>query len=430
LTRLMPLWSSAGVLLTAATLAACSTDRTPSSSGAGSPGAGSPGAGGASGGGNHGGGSGAPTDQAGAAGAAAPSALCPRGKSVAGATPQAGFCVREFAAVVEPRTLVIAPNGDVFVGAPSGATPGGAANGPGQILLLSDDNQDGVAEVHVFADHVPNVHGLALGGGYLYFTDATTVYRTAYVDGQRAETGVREDLMLPGNYGHGRWTHGLARSVGGALLTSSGEYSTCGNPLTGYISQVTVGSATLVASGFRNPMYLRCHFKDELCAANELGEDQVTGAFEKFIMIRPNTNYGYPCCFTTNKPMASGGVSDCQAVVPEEASFTLGNTPFGFDWERGTWPAPYTGGVFVALHGSAYSTPSWEGAKIVFAPADPTTHLPMKDSWQEFVGGFGPGGGPLERPADIAFAPDGRMFFADDQGNHVYWVAPESLTAP
>jgi glucose/arabinose dehydrogenase len=190
-----------------------------------------------------------------------------------------------------------------------------------------------------------------------------------------------------------------------------------------------VGSATVVATGFRNPMYLRCHFKDELCAANELGEDQVPGAREKFVVLRPNTDYGYPCCFSTNQPPASGS-TDCQAVVPEDASYTLGDTPFGFDWEHGLWPAPYTGGVFVALHGSAYSSPSWQGTKIVFAPADGATHLPMRDAWQEFVGGFGPGGSQLERATDIAFGPDGRMFFVDDMGNHVYWVAPESLIGP
>jgi glucose/arabinose dehydrogenase len=355
----------------------------------------------------------------------AANSFCSLGTPVEGAQPAAGFCVRSFASVAAVRTLVFAPNGDLFVASPSAATPGGSANGSGQILVLSDDNRDGIGESHVFIDGLADVHGLALGGGYLYFTSATTVYRTPYVVGQRAESGPREDLGMPMTFGNGRWTHGLARSVGGSLLASSGEYSSCGLAPTGSISQVASGGSAIVASGFRNPMYLRCHYKDELCAANELGEDQESGAREKFIVIRPDTNYGYPCCFGSKQPRSSGSDGACQAVAPEDASYTLGNTPFGFDWERETWPAPYTGGVFVALHGSAYSSPPWAGAKIVFAPADPTTHLPARDAWQEFVGGFGPDGGPLQRPADVAFSPDGRLFFADDLGSHVYWVAPE-----
>jgi glucose/arabinose dehydrogenase len=325
---------------------------------------------------------------------------------------------------------VFAPNGDLFAAAPSNGTPGGSSGGPGQILVISDDDHDGVGESHVFATGLPDVHGLALGGGYLYFTNSITVFRTPYVVGQRQESGPREDLSMPATFGNGRWTHGLARSVGGSLLASSGEYSSCGIAPTGSISQVSLGGTAIVAAGFRNPMYLRCHYKDELCATNELGEDQTTGAREKFIVIRPDTNYGYPCCLGAQEPRASGDDAACATVTREDAEFTLSETPFGFDWEHDTWPSPYTGGVFVALHGSAYSSPQWAGAKIVFAPADAKTHLPAKDAWQEFVGGFGPDGGPLQRPADVTFAPDGRLFFADDLGGQVYWVAPDTLTRP
>lgn len=413
-------------------LAACSTDAhdgIASGGAAGSAGSAGESSAGATSAGSSGS-SGAPGNEAGASGQGEPGTFCAQGKTVPGAAPSEGFCVREFASVPEARTLLVAPNGDVFVASPSMNTPGGAANGLGQILVISDDDHDGVGELHVFAKNLPDVHGIALGGGYLYFTSGTSVFRTSYVEGQRAEVGPREDLMMPTTFGKGRWTHGLALSVGGALLASSGEYSSCGVAPTGSISQVAKGSAALVAVGFRNPMYMRCHYKEELCAANELGEDQVTGAFEKFVAIRPDTNYGYPCCFGAQQPRVSSDGFGCQAVASEDASYTLADTPFGFDWERGHWPAPYKDGVFVALHGSAYSSPAWRGVKIVYAPTDPNTHLPLRDAWREFVGGFGPSGGPLERPSDIAFSEDGRLFFSDDTGNHVYWVAPVSLRRP
>jgi glucose/arabinose dehydrogenase len=384
-----------------------------------------PGTGGSDGGG--GAGSGGSNGSGG--GVVDPSKACSTGIGVPGAKVPAGFCIRQYADVEEARTLTAAPNGDIFVGAPSEATPGGASNGPGAIIVLVDDNHDGRAESLTFLDNVPDVHGLAIGGGYLYFTTRADVWRVPYADGQRKATAPRESMKMGAGFVEGgRFTHGLARSVGGKLIASRGEYGTCGRQLGGEVTQVGMDGAphTVLARAFRNPMYLRCHSQAEVCAIAELGEDQAAAAFEKFILVKPNTNYGYPCCYGASKPIPSDMAGNCSDLAVEDATFPLSETPFGFDWEHDSWPAPFRGGVFVALHGSAYSNPVWEGARIVFAPTDPGTHAPVQ-TWQEFVGGFGPGGTPLDRPSDVVFGKDGRMFFSDDQGGHVYWVAPESL---
>lgn len=364
-----------------------------------------------------------------------PSACDLPGEDVSGAVLPAGFCIRRFATLGTPRTLLFAPNGDLIVGAPSTATAGGASGGPGQILVLSDDDHDGIAERHVFASDVPDVHGIALGDGYLYFTTTGSVFRTPFAPGQRLETpGAREDLMVPDAFFNGgRWTHGLARSPGGHLYVTRAEYATCGGPGGGEIGEVgtlatTTGMVTSVAKGFRNPMYMRCHPTDEVCAATELGEDLTTGAKEKLIYLGAGTDYGYPCCFGAAAPIsAAAAPTMCGQVTAEEASFTLGDTPFGFDWERGGWPAPYRNGIFVARHGSFYTAPAWQGAAIVVAATDPVTHKPT-EAWRSFLGGFGPGGSPLERPADVAFSQDGRLFFADDQGGAIYWIAPRATS--
>jgi len=375
----------------------------------------------------------------GAAGSIAPDptapTFCGRGVDVPGVTPPDGFCVKDYAEVTEARTLVFAPNGDLFVGAPSMPSPGGSSGGPGGIVLLSDDDRDGVAEQHKFAANIPDVHGLALGGGFLYFTTQHDVWSTPYTLGQRAETmASRAKLGLPAAYSTGgRWTHGLAlSSKSGQLVTSRGEFGTCGSSAGGEVSTVSAsGTLTSIATGFRNPMYLRCHAGDDLCAATELGEDLATGAREKLLLLRPNTVYGYPCCFTTglvSDDATATGMS-CGNVATEDAAFTLSDTPFGFDWEPGIWPAPFAGGIFVALHGSAYSSPMWAGARVVYATTDPTTHMPT-EKWQDFLTGFGPDGTVLDRPTDIAFSPDGRMFLADDASGRVFWIAPTSLKVP
>jgi glucose/arabinose dehydrogenase len=361
-------------------------------------------------------------------GGVAATPFCALGQDVIGASVPQGFCLRRFGSVTEARTLAFAPNGDLFVGAPSQGTPGGAAGGPGGIVVLSDDNHDGLAESTMFATGLVDVHGLTFGDGFLYFTTANTVWRTPYQMGQRQETpGQRQDLGLPPAFGMGgRWTHGLAHSVAGTLYASRGQYGTCGGSAGGDISQVGMGQSSTVASGFRNPMYMRCHFRDDVCAATELGEDGQAGAKEKLLGLHPGSEFGYPCCYGANQPVPVAGPTKCAAVRMEDASFTLSDTPFGFDWEHDLWPEPYKGAVFVALHGSFYTMPAWAGARVVFARTDPMTHMPT-EGWRDFVGGFGPQGSVLDRPSDVAFAPDGRLFFADDHGGGVYWIAPASL---
>lgn len=357
------------------------------------------------------------------------------GSDVTGATVPTGMCIRRYASVAEPRALTFAPNGDLFVAAPSNATAGGAFGGAGEIHVLSDDDHDGTAEVATFATAIPDVHGIGIGNGYLYFTTTTQVFRTPYMPGQRKETGPRESVgTFEQPYGT-RWTHGLAVSVAGAVYATLGveSASTCPDtPRAGLIERLDTGpSMDPVAAGFRNPMYIRCHYRDEVCLAAELGDDggQSYRAHEKLIMVRPGTNYGFPCCATTAMPSNLNRSNfDCANATREEATFPLNDTPFGLDWERGHWPMPYRDAVFVALHGSFYSNPQWQGARIVFGSTDPSTHAPT-GTWYSFVLGFGPDSksGPLQRPSDIAFAPDGRLFFSDDHGNAVYWVAPDTL---
>jgi len=358
---------------------------------------------------------------------------CSLGTPVNGANVPSGFCLRKFADVPAARTLVFAPNGDLFVSSPFNGTPGGAGGGLGAIIVLSDDDKDGVGELHTFAEGgvLTSIHGIAIGDGSVFFTTDRTAFRTPYTDGQREETpNMRTNFNAPMRYDSSRWTHGLAYSRNGVLYTSYGEFGQCGGTNMGQILRVLPwGGMTTVATGFRNPMYMRCHPVDELCLAAELGEDQTPSAREKIVVIRSNTDYGYPCCHSTNWPYQTPDPDSCSNVVPEESSFPIGDTPFGLDWERGSWPLPYRNALFVALHGSFYSNPQWQNAGIVFSITNPRTHLPS-GFWTPFVTGFGPGGSALERPADVVFSEDGRMFFADDHGEAVYWVAPTTLRIP
>ncbi|MFO0610516.1 MAG: hypothetical protein U0324_45565 [Polyangiales bacterium] len=368
---------------------------------------------------------------------------CTTGRTVTQGRLPAGYCVKLFAGspdtsvahspVMEPRVLAFAPNGDLFVSAPATPTPGGANGGPGAILVLSDDDLDGAAEVRTFLSGVADVHGLVFGPDALYFTTTSAVMRVAYARGQRAATGT--PAMVAPIPNPGRWTHGLARSASGAMYVSNGVIAAaCPAPpaSVGYVADVTSGTASMMAGGLRNPMTVRCHPTADVCLVAEMGDDGGAsyGAREKVFRLRPNTDYGFPCCAGPNLPATAG--NNCSAVAQEEIVIPLFNSPFGFDWERGNWPGAMSGVLCLAQHGSFYSSPPWVGEGVYCTPTNPTTRVP-NDNFTMFLGGFGAqnqAAGTMLRPADVAFGPDGRMYVADDIANAVYWVAPTSLARP
>ena len=159
-----------------------------------------------------------------------------------------------------------------------------------------------------------------------------------------------------------------------------------------------------------------------------------SGGREKLVPIRQGDDWGFPCCATANLPYAAvGGNPNCASVPPESASFVIGHTPFGFDFESGIWPAPYANTVLLAFHGFVGS---WSGARVA---AVPTTSDGMPAGTSELGGGAGPidfatgwddGLHQHGRPAGVSFARDGRAFISNDVNGDIFWVAPVTLNAP
>src|SRR5437016_219466 len=66
--------------------------------------------------------------------------FCDFGTDVAGVKVPPGFCIRKFVSLATPRTLLFAPNGDLFVSSPKRITPGGAPAGAAAIFILRETN--------------------------------------------------------------------------------------------------------------------------------------------------------------------------------------------------------------------------------------------------------------------------------------------------
>jgi glucose/arabinose dehydrogenase len=391
-----------------------------------------------------------------------------------------GYCAHYYAEVHHTRQLRFAPGGDLFVASPSTGTPGGTAfDGLGEVLVLPDDDHDGVADTPVVflpnatagQPSISSTQGLMFTGGYFYYEDVDPqnsdvfyIRRVAFHAGDRTPAAHVETVTTISATGNpairqapDHWSKVLDVAQDGTIYVTNGsnQSQACYSPSSpssapyGAIFKIGAGGAlSVVSTGFRNPIALRCEPDHNVCLALELGADGSGDGDvgrEKVVPVRQGDDWGFPCCATANKPYAGAtysdthAVPDCSGVTPDTVSFTIGHTPFGIDFETGKWPAPWTHRAFVVLHGVVGS---WEGARVVGVALDPTTGnllpaseldpdagpstnlLDLATGWYDEDLSVSTGHG---RPTAIAFAPDGRAFIGDDWNGLIAWIAPVGL---
>jgi glucose/arabinose dehydrogenase len=361
-----------------------------------------------------------------------------------------GFCTHYFATVKTARQLKFAPGGELFAASPTMGTTGGAGDGIAGIVVLPDDNHDGTADSNItFLDQLPSVQGLLFAKGYFYYQDGATIRRVAYAQGDRQPSAPTEVVTTMTNWPQAaeHWPKVFDQARNGTIYVSNGgsQSDVCDAtwPVRGAVFQLNAdGSTRMVAMGFRNPIAMRCEPNHDVCLVAELALDYSwnSAGREKLVPLREGDNWGFPCCATKDIPYAAVVYSgttitpDCSGVAVDGDSFVIGHTPFGLDFETGTWPAPWTNRVFVTLHGDAGV---WSGARVVAIALDqngiplPATELEGgtgdPSNMLEFATGWDNGRRDHGRPAPVTFAPDGRMFIGDDQSGAVVWMAPVDL---
>jgi glucose/arabinose dehydrogenase len=354
-----------------------------------------------------------------------------------------GFCVHYFGTVGNPRGLRFAPGGELFVASPTTGTTGGGLGGKAAIVVLPDDDQDGVADAPVtFLPNLPSTQGLLFTGSYFYYQDDTRIMRVAYAPGDRAPSGASEMVANIQIYHSAlHWPKVLDIADDGTIFVANGgdqgEGCDPAHPFHGGVLRLD-GSAggKPVAKGMRNPIGLRCARGKNLCFAIELAKDYTagTGGREKMVPIHEGDDWGFPCCATKNLPYADiFPVPNCSGVQPETTSFRIGNTPFDVDFEPGLWPAPWTNQAFVTLHGEAGT---WTGTRVVGIAMDPATGMPLPSTdvngmseggMTDFVTGWDDQSLSHGRAAMNSFSPDGRLFISNDTNGQIIWVAPLDL---
>lgn len=350
----------------------------------------------------------------------------------------AGFVIEEFATNLEnPRVIVTAPNGDVFV----------AESGPARVKVLRDTNGDGKAEtVSVFAsDGLRQPFGIAFypagsaNPQHVYVANTDGVVRFAYRNGDLKARGTAEPIVtnVSGGgrlRGGGHWTRDIAFSNDNkTLFLSIGSLTNVNqenNPEEERRARIFAYSPDgknerVYAYGIRNPVGLAIHPQTGQLwtSVNErdgLGDDLVP---DYITSVRENGFYGWPYFYIggNQDPRHPGAHPELKSktIVPDvllqshSASLDL-----AFYAGR-QFPRDYQMSAFAAEHGS-WNRARRTGYKIVRVP---TRNGRATGEYQDFVTGFvTPDGDVWGRPVGVTEARDGSLLFSDDGGGIVWRV--------
>ena len=351
----------------------------------------------------------------------------------------AGFQVTLFSADLDnPRKIVTAPNGDLFV----------AESGPGRIKILRAADGAGTAETtSVFADGLRQPFGIAFypagpNPKYVYVANTDSVVRFPYTSGDLKAAAPSEEVVptgIPGGgrlRGGGHWTRDLAFSPDGqTLLVSVGSHSNNNNPDTdpeefhrADILRYTLDGKFLgvYASGIRNPvgitfqpgtdtLWTSVNERDTL--GDMLVPDYVTS-------VKPGGFYGWPWYYMGDHhdprypdahPELAGHVT-VPDVLLQSHSASLCLT-----FSTGTqFPAAYRGGIFAAEHGS-WNRSGRTGYKVIYVPVKNGKAV---GEYDDFLTGFVSGEDAVwGRPVGVTVAHDGALLVTDDGSNSVWRVA-------
>ncbi|HEX7831945.1 MAG TPA: sorbosone dehydrogenase family protein, partial [Thermoanaerobaculia bacterium] len=314
----------------------------------------------------------------------------------------------------DPRNMVLAPNGDVFLADTASDT----------VYVLRDTNNDARPDQRfTWSSDLDGPFGLAFRGNYLYVGNGGSVVRFDYKPGQTKASGDPVKITSLPRGGHSTRNIIFNRD-GSKLYVATGSASNVSDetsdPLRAAITEFNpdgTGKRTF-ASGLRNPIGLAWNPADQSLwtVVNErdgLGDDLVPDYATE---VKRDAFYGWPFSYIGKNvdPRRKGERADlvAKAIVPtvliqaHSAPITMAFYP---DHDKGTmFPQQYRGGAFVTLHGS-WNRAQRTGYKVV--------HIPFRNGkpsggYDDFLTGWAPD--PKDRtvwgrPAGLLVLRDGSL---------------------
>lgn len=349
-----------------------------------------------------------------------------------------GFKVGLYAANLNnPRLIVTAPNGDLFV----------AESKPGDIRVFRGMTKEGKPEKsEVFASGLDLPFGIAFyppgpNPRWVYVGNTGSVVRFPYRNGDMKATGPSQMIVPdipPGGHlrGGGHWTRDVVFSPDGkTMFVSVGSHSNHDDadthPQERHRADILAYTPEgrdfrIYAYGIRNPvgiaidpatgqLWASVNERDTL--GNNLVPDYITH-------IQKSGFYGWPWFYMgghwdptlkdKHPELKDKVITPDVLIQPHSASLEL------TFYEGHQFPAKYRGDIFAGEHGS-WNKKVRGGYEVVL--------VPLKDGkasgvYEDFVTGFVlPNGDVWGRPVGVAVAKDGSLMVTDDGSNSIWRVS-------
>lgn len=370
------------------------------------------------------------------------------------------------------RGIAVAPNGDVY--ARLRARGKDAQKG---IMALRDTNGDGVADEKAFIETGDAGSGIAVHGGYLYFSSDDAIYRMARAPGELVPSGAIEPVVtgLPNERQHeakmftfdgdgmlyaevgspsnslgspdrARGAQGLSEAAVAEFLSKHGgiwKFDPRKAPL-------TQADGEHWSTGHRHVLSLAWHpVSGELFGAQNgrdvldvVNPDLFNAAYnaehvaEEFHVLGRGADLGWPTTYydpIEKKRLFSPEYGGDGKKGPPAGRFQEPLIAFPAHWapmqmafyDGEQFPASYRGGIFLAFHGS-WNRPSQKGYNVVFIPFN-AAGMPTGE-WSMFADGF-MGKDEIKSPRDaahrpmgLATGPDGSLYIGSDHSGRIWRV--------
>jgi len=356
-----------------------------------------------------------------------PARLPPTDERVARLQAPAGFSVQRFAEGLDhPRILALGPSGQIYV----------TQRDPGNVVMLRDLDNDGIADTQRIVLRLPQAHGIAIRGNEIFLTDVKRIYR-GLIRTDGSLDNVRVIVSgLPDGGQHPNRT--LEFSPEGDLFVTVG--STCNecrepNPENATIIRVTRDSdyrkREIYATGLRNTIGFGWHSPGRLYGMDHgidwLGDNEQS---EEMNWIRQNARYGWPYVYDEDQFNPHSEPKNLTleqwAELSEEpvGLYTPHSAPMQMAFYNGTaFPSEYRSDAFISMRGSWNRKPP-SGYEIVRARFGGDAEF---DAFEPFVTGFleqQPDGsfGYFARPVGALVDASGALLISDDTNSMLYRV--------
>jgi glucose/arabinose dehydrogenase len=328
-----------------------------------------------------------------------------------------------------PRAIVTAPNGDLFL----------AESAPGRIRVLRGFTGEGKLQRNeVFATGLMMPYGIAFyppgpNPRYVYIGNTNSVVRFPYLNGDLKARGPAATIVPSIPSGGNHWTRCLAFSNDGKkMYVAVGSRTNVADDATetdraDVLEFNPDGSGRRIyASGIRNPSGLTIHPSTGQLwvAVNErdaLGDNLVPDYVSHIV---DGGFYGWPWYYIgpNQDPRFAGKHPELkEKVLIPDVLIQPHSAPLALTFYEGKqFPSEYRGDVFATLHGS-WNRSHRTGYKVVriFTPNGKAT-----GEYEDFVTGFVVNDDHVwGRPVGVTVASDGSLVFTDDGSGSVWRVS-------